>query len=326
MTPSDPGTKRHTRNVVLAGVLALAVGGCDATDPSPRYHGYIEADYVTLAAPEAGWLETRPAGKGEALAQGALVFTLESAREQAVLAEAGARLEEARRTLADLRKGARPEDLAVLEAQKGEAEAGLRLATLALGREKTLVATRASAQVRLDQARADEAAARARVARLEAELVQARLPARADQVAAAVATQNALEAARDQAAWRLAQRTITAPVAGRVEDTVREPGEWVEAGGAVVVLLPDAPWRVVFYVPEPARGGLRLGQGVGVSCDGCPAGLKATISRVASEAEYTPPVIYSLETRAKLVYRIEARLTGADTPTPGQPVDVEIGS
>ena len=79
------------------------------------------------------------------------------------------------------------------------------------------------------------------------------------------------------------------------------------------------------FVAEGDRARLRAGQQVAVGCDGCAGGLTATISRIAAEAEFAPPVIYSTESRAKLVFRVEAQPdAAANALDPGQPVDVTL--
>jgi HlyD family secretion protein len=134
----------------------------------------------------------------------------------------------------------------------------------------------------------------------------------------------AAQAALDQAVWRLDQRQVASPSTGLIDDVVRRPGEWVPAGGTVVNLLPDGATKVVFFIPEPRRAELHQGDAVSVECSGCPAGLAARVSRIASDAEYTPPVIYSREMRAKLVWRLEAIVTPMPgAPSPGQPVMVK---
>jgi HlyD family secretion protein len=112
---------------------------------------------------------------------------------------------------------------------------------------------------------------------------------------------------------------------GRIEEVFYQPGELVPAGQAVVSLLPDDARKILFFVPEPERASVQPGQRVALSCDGCADGLEAVIASIATEAEFTPPVIYSKESRAKLVYRVEARPEGpAQQLNPGQPVDVRL--
>ena len=116
---------------------------------------------------------------------------------------------------------------------------------------------------------------------------------------------------------------MKAPAAGSVQDVYYEAGEVASAGAPVISLLPPDRRKVIFFVPEPARPGLAIGEELAISCDSCPAGLTARLSFLAREAEFTPPVIYSRDTRDKLVFRAEALLSGAAAGLPlGQPVEV----
>ena len=116
------------------------------------------------------------------------------------------------------------------------------------------------------------------------------------------------------------------PAAGTVQDTYFVEGEWVPAGRPIVSLLPPGNVKVRFYVPETVVGALRIEQAIQVSCDGCGAPLRATLSYVSAQAEFTPPVLYSKESRAKLVFLVEARPQPQDSARlrPGQPVDVSL--
>ncbi|MGH6920001.1 MAG: HlyD family secretion protein, partial [Geminicoccaceae bacterium] len=129
-----------------------------------------------------------------------------------------------------------------------------------------------------------------------------------------------------QAEWRLDELAQAAPQAGLVVDTLYRPGEWVAAGAPVVSLLPPENVKVRFFVPEPRLGAIAVGDEVEVRCDACPPDLAAEISFIAPEAEYTPPVIYSREMRAKLVYLVEAKPRQPDALRPGQPVDVILAA
>ena len=126
------------------------------------------------------------------------------------------------------------------------------------------------------------------------------------------------------ARWRLAQRHVVSPVSGVVADTLAEPGETLAAGAPVVSLLPPENIFVRFFIPEPALASVHQGDQVAILCDNCPADLKATVSFIAPQAEYTPPVIYSESTRGKLVFQAEARTkpSQASLLNPGQPVTV----
>ena len=102
-----------------------------------------------------------------------------------------------------------------------------------------------------------------------------------------------------QAEWRLAQKSVRAPVAGLVNDTNYVSGEWVGAGLPVLSLLPPQNIKLRFFVPEMSLGAIKVGQQVKVHCDGCSMPIGAQISFISPQAEFTPPVIYSRETRAK---------------------------
>jgi HlyD family secretion protein len=129
-----------------------------------------------------------------------------------------------------------------------------------------------------------------------------------------------------QSAWRLAQRAVAAPASGLVHDTYYVVGDLVPAGSPVASVLPPGNVKVRFYVAETALGRLKPGQTLTVACDGCAAPIAATIVFISHRAEFTPPVLYSKENRAKLVYLVEAKpaLTDAAKLHPGQPVDVTL--
>ncbi|CDH43598.1 HlyD family secretion protein (fragment) [Candidatus Contendobacter odensis Run_B_J11] len=112
-----------------------------------------------------------------------------------------------------------------------------------------------------------------------------------------------------------------------MEDRYYQVGEWVPAGSPVLSLLSDQAIKARFYVPEPRLSQVRLGSTVTLACDQCGPPVAATVRFVAQEAEFTPPVIYSKENRARLVYRVEAWPSAADAARlrPGQPVDVLLG-
>ena len=167
----------------------------------------------------------------------------------------------------------------------------------------------------------------ARVAELDAALRVAQLPARPDERMAARAGASAADEAARQSAWRLAQKVQHAPAAGQIADTYFRVGEWVAPGQPVVSLLPGGAVKARFFVGETEVATLAAGQPVSIRCDGCGAPIAARISRIATQAEFTPPVIYSNAQRARLVFMVEARPQDADAARlrPGQPLDVQRG-
>jgi len=122
------------------------------------------------------------------------------------------------------------------------------------------------------------------------------------------------------AATRLARRKLVSPVAGTVQQVYYRPGEMVPAGRPVLALLPPENIKVRFYVPEAMLAKIALGEMVKVQCDGCAADIAARISFISDSAEFTPPVIYSLEERSKLVFLVEARPERPERLRAGQPV------
>lgn len=309
---------------VLAAAAIVSLAACNGAPP-PGFPGYVEGEFVRVGAPLAGTLAKLAVQRGDTVAANAPLFVLESESERAARAEAEARVAQARASLANLEKGRRPPEVAAARAQLAQAQAALRQSEADLVRSEKLVADHFLPPQKLDEARAARDRDRARVAELGAQVTVTQLPARADEIAAGNADVKAASDALAQAQWRLDQKTQTAPAAGLVTDTLYRPGEWVAAGAPVVSLLPPGNVKVRFYVPEPELAALRVGAPVSVRCDGCAAPIAARIAFIAPQAEYTPPVIYSRENRAKLVFLVEAR---PDAPAaalhPGLPVEVML--
>jgi HlyD family secretion protein len=171
------------------------------------------------------------------------------------------------------------------------------------------------------------ASAIAHVKASEAKLEQMQAPTgRQYEISAQRAVVAQQQAALDQAEWRLAQRHVTAPEAARVADTYALPGEMMQAGAPVVELLPPGNILVRFFVPETALATLHRDERLSITCDSCGPGLGARITFIAPQPEYTPPVIYSESSRAKLVYLVEAHPDPSEAMRlkPGQPVNVRV--
>src|SRR5581483_3423116 len=188
--------------------------------------------------------------------------------------------------------------------------------------------TSATAQGDFDKALSTRDQARQRVIQLDADLQTARLGLRSDQIAAAAADVRAREAALAKAEWDLAQKRQNAPQGGLVFDTLFREGEWVGAGRPVVALLPPHNIKVRAFVPQSELGQLSEGQQARVFVDGVAEPFCGKISFISPRAEFTPPVIYSQESRAKLVFMVEITFEpeSAARLHPGQPVDVQFGA
>jgi len=308
-------------------LLVTLISACQE-DPGQVFQGYAEGEYVEVASPLAGELATLNVVRGSRVQVGDLLFTLEQEEQQAEVAAAGQELRRLESRLADLRKGERPSELEALLSRLGAARSAFELSRNELARREELFGRQIVSREELDRARTAQERDLAAVRELEAQLETARLGARSDAIAAAQAEVAAARARLQKAEWALAQKNLSAGQAALVFDTFFEPGEFVPAGYPVVSLLPPKNLKIRFFVPEPLLGTLQIGQRLAVSFDAAGGPLSATISYISPQVEYTPPVIFSRETRAKLVFLVEARpaLEDAARLHPGQPVDVRLGA
>jgi len=305
-------------------LMVAAVAACGEA-PHGSYQGYVEGEYVQVAAPLGGTLETLAVARGQAVAAGVPLFVLEHAAEAAAVGQAEAQLKAAAARLGNLRQGRRTPELDAAKAQVANAAAALRLSVQQQAQQEKLAKAGFISEIALTAARSARERDAAQLANAEAQLATAQMSiGRSAELDAAAADADAARAALAQAQVRLAQKSPVAPAAARVQDTYFTVGEWVPAALPVVSLLPPGNVKLRFFVPETLVATIQPGQVLAVSCDACAAGLTARVSYVSTQAEYTPPVIYSSESRSKLVYLIEARPQGdaAAKLTPGQPVDV----
>ena len=125
---------------------------------------------------------------------------------------------------------------------------------------------------------------------------------------------------------RLTRRSGFAPVGGTIQQIYFREGEMVPAQRPVLSIMPPGNMKLRFFVPETELPKLAIGDEVKVTCDNCAADLTAKIYFIATTAEYTPPVIYSLDERNKLVYLIQARPSRPDSLRVGQPISVFLNA
>lgn len=306
----------------LVLVLPLCLVGCD--DEEARYQGYVEVELVRLAPSQPGRLQELLVQRGDAVQAEQTLARLEATPEAAALQQSTAQRRQAEAAARDLASGRRPEEIAVIRAQLAQAESARQLAERQLRRLREVHGQGFVSQEDLDrqQTRLDEAAAR--VTELRATLKTAELAARTAQREAAAAGVAAARAGETLEHWRLDEKTLQAPEAGRIEQIYFRPGEWVAAGQPVVDLYSPAHMKVRFFVPQADLSRLQPGTTVTVHCDGCAQDIAATIRFISAQAEFTPPVIYSREQRQKLVYLVEASPTQPGLLRNGQPVDVTL--
>ncbi len=313
--------------VVIVAGAALAALPFLLSDKSQRaYQGWVEADTLFIGADTSGRLVKLDVAEGQATAPGAPLFSLDSQTEEAAVGSARASLARLQAEL-ELAEAAqkRPEEMDMLRASEREAVARLELASQDLDRTRVLVERGTATQARLDTATATEAANRAALDNVRSQITLGNMPVRVEMlrqsrqaVAAAKADLASAEAAFDR-------RFVSAPATGSIETIYYRPGEVVPAGRPIVALLPPENVRIRFFVPETEIALFTLGQSIRVACNACQP-TDAKISFISKTVEYTPPVIYSLEERTKLVYRVEAIPADPKALRPGQPVDVTAGA
>ncbi|MDD4952687.1 MAG: HlyD family efflux transporter periplasmic adaptor subunit [Desulfovibrionaceae bacterium] len=310
---------------LAALVLFCGLAGC-SNDAAGIRQGYVEGEFVNLAPALAGRLEVLDVARGDAVRAGQRLFALESGYESAAVAEAENELAAAENDLADLEKGRRPTELASIRARLAQAASALSLARTEYERRRALFREKTISEEELDRAESDFEQKAQGVREISSELKTAELGARSDEIKAAGSRVEAARAKLAQARWGLAQKINDAPRDALVFDTLYRPGEWVPAGRPVVQLLPPENILVRFFVPETEVGALRVGQAVRVLVDGRDDPVRARISFISPKAEFTPPVIYSSQSRAKLVFMVQARPDpdAAAGLHPGQPVDVVV--
>jgi HlyD family secretion protein len=247
--------------VVYLLLVSLFISSC-SDSPQERFQGYVEGEFVYVASPLAGQLESLQVRRGDQVKTGDPLFALDETAEKAALDQAGAAL--------------------VLS----EAE---------FARQEKLFRMGPAAAQDYDRARSTRDQDRQRVT---------------------------------QAEWNFNQKRQAAPEAGLVYDTLFRQGEWVAAGKPAVVLLPPQNIKVRAFVPERQVGSIHYGDTTQVTVDGVPNPFIGKVSYISPHAEYTPPVIYSRESRAKLVFMIESVFDPEISRGlhPGQPVDVEFKS
>jgi HlyD family secretion protein len=320
-----------TRRILLVlAVLAIAGGFGGWWWMSQRqtptvWQGYAEADFVKIGPTQQGALTTVRVARGDHVEAGAPLFDQDDTSERAARDQAARQRDESARQLANLQAPGRSTEIAQAEANLADAEATRDKTEADLHRLNAVLPSGGATVQSRDQARADFRSAVAKVQGFEAALEQMRAPTgRPEQIQAQMAAADALRAATAVMAWRLAQRHVVAPATGVIADVLARPGETVDAGMPVVSLLPPGNIFIRFFVPEAMLARIHHGDPVALACDNCPPDLVGTVSFIAPQAEYTPPLIYSDDNRAKLVFMVEAR-PRPDQATlfnPGQPVTV----
>ena len=310
--------KRSRPIIIVIVLIAAAFLAWRLLAPSrepPALSGYIEGETLFLAAPVAGTLTSLAAIEGQRVAGGAPLFTIDPATLSAQGEQARARIAEAGTQIAAAQ--------ATVQQAESETAAAAADADKAKRDLNRLLAVR-----RIDPAAVagkDVDAAQAALREANARLAAARdsAAARRSQVGAARAQQDQARGGAREVQIRVGQLSPLAPGPASVEDVFFRPGEWVAANQPVLALLPDSQVKVRFFVPEREVSRYRPGRTIRFACDACPSGLSARITYVSPRPEFTPPIIYSRDSRDRLVFMVEALPDRPRRLMPGLPVDVE---
>ena len=270
------------KKLALLLMMSLVLGACEEKHDQ-GWLGYGEGDFAMVSAPQAGWVTELKVERGTVIKRGDLLFVLDSTTQQAGQEQASSALDQARASLK-------------------QEQSNLVYARTELMRQESLARAHAGTPTQLDLARTNEQQSVAKIGQLQAQIGQ-------------------MEANLKGAAYGLSQRQITAQTEGPVQDIFFRPGEYVPASTPVVSVLPPANVYARFFVPETELPKVKLGQKVQVNCDGCKP-MTAMITFIAAQAEFTPPVIFSVNNREKLVYKLEARAPEGLAIHPGEPVTV----
>jgi HlyD family secretion protein len=310
----------RARRVIVVLLLLAGAGylGWRAWQPRPEdanvLSGYIEGETLYLAAPIAGPIAKMQVARGDRVTAGETLFTMDATqlraeRDQAAasLAAAKAQVANAEARLAQSRASAEASvaqaDNAARDLVRYRTAQRANIASVAQQQVDSAIASAANTAGQRDAARADVAAQATQVTAMQAQVAE---------------QQAALADAQD----KLDQLSPRAPGPARVQDTFYQTGEWAAANQPVVSLLPDDKVKVRFFVPEQDVARYRPGETIRFDCDGCASGLTARIIYVSSQPEFTPPIIYSRNSRDRLVYLVEALSPDPKGLMPGLPVDV----
>ncbi len=303
----------------------LLLTSCHRTDDRVA-QGYVEGEFVYVASPMGGALQSLSVARGAQVLEGAPLFNLENGHEKAARDEAERKVAQAQANLDDAKAGQRPTEIQTIQAQLDQARAALFLSKKEFERQDALAKSGVASKQDWDRARSARDQDQQRIAQLESTLETARLGAREQQIVAAEAALKAQKASLAGAEWSLSQKEQISPKQGLVFDTLYREGDWVAAGKPVIVLLPPANIKVRVYVPQEKLGLIHQGDSVSVSVDGVPEPYNGRVTYISPKSEFTPPVIYSQDMREKLVFLVEISFDPkiAAKLHPGQPVDAQF--
>ncbi|HAT32012.1 MAG TPA: hemolysin D [Janthinobacterium sp.] len=316
-------THQLKKNLIIGAVVAALAGlGYYAwvlmrpSGPGPGFvsgNGRVEATEIDVATKLPGRVDTILIGEGDFVAAGQPLAKMQIQSLTAQRDEARARHQQAQDGVvaAQAQVAVRESDKVGAQALVAQRESELDAARRRLARSETLSGEGASSVQELDddRARARSVGAALNAARAQVTTAQAAIDAARAQVVGARSAVLAAEATTARVEVDMTDSVLTAPRAGRVQYLVAQPGEVLGGGGKVLNLIDLGDVYMTFFLPEAAAGKLALGGEVRLVLDAAPGYvIPATISFVASSAQFTPKTVETSSERQKLMFRVKAQI------------------
>ena len=288
--------------LLLSGLIFI---GCSKKN-SEVYYGYAEGDFVNVGSTQSGRLLHLHVHRGEYIKKGTLLFELDPEFEKYQFAETNNQTLSAKSTYNDYTKGLRTEEINILKSQLAQASANAENAQVQYERNKALYPSNSISMAQLDDSKTLYETTRNKVAEILHNIDVAKMAKREDQIKAQRFNVAAIDQQNLQSAWKLHEKKVYAQSDAFVFNTVYREGEVVNSGGIIVRLLPPENLKVRFFVPQSVVEGLHVGDIAYVQARSDGKKILVKIRYISPEAEFTPPVIYSNETKSKLTYMVEA--------------------
>ena len=300
------------KHLVFVSFSSVSCWSCSKspTQSAQNLTGYIETVQAYISAPQSGWIEALEAEEGSHVQPGQVLIRLDNDAQQFALKQAQAKLAKARQQLQDIQSGSRQEEIEVVQLQLKEQQALFKEATHELTRQKKMRATDATSEAALDRAQTNYNALNAKLLQLQQQLQVMKLPAREHVIGAASKQVEAAQQEMKLQQWHVQQRTLISRQIGMVEQVFFRQGEYVAQGTPILSVLLADQSKVRFFISQARLSEIQPGQQITLVNDAMQQG-QATISYIARQPEFVPPVLYSNESRDKLVFMVEALISGS---------------
>jgi len=327
--------KRMAKALVIALVIAaLGTSGAwwflkveeNRSQNTITLYGNIDIRNAQLAFMEPERITKVMVEEGDRVKEGQVLAALQSDRLQAQIRQVDAEIAAQQQVVDKLVAGTRPQEIAQARAEVAAARAQAKNAAQNLARIKKTAITGATSQQSLDEASARFDVEQAKLRVREKALNLALEGPRKEDIAAARARLDALNASLALLNVRLEDLTLKAPSAGIIESRLLEPGEMAGPASPVFTLALTDPKWVRAYVPEPDLGRIQNGMKAVIQSDSFPSRqFEGWVGFISPEAEFTPKNVETTDLRTKLVYEVRILVHDpGDFLRLGMPVTVTV--